>query len=181
MPWRDGIVRTLELSFNLEVSYVRRADEGSHAISHPTLELIDTRSRTNLYITLGGAQTVPLPRNEAEDYFAADFGSGKVIVSTSFRANPSFGERIRGDSFFCDATANSHRCDGLAVKSFAFRLRPADIAFVIAKARKLQPLLSPNIADYAIDNFSFNNEVLNNAELAVALSFYTLEIKEQQY
>jgi hypothetical protein len=181
MPWRDSIVRVLELSFYLDVAHVRRADAGSHAISHPTLELIDTRSRRNLYITLAGAQTVPLAKDEAGDYFAADVGSGKVIVSTSFRSKPSFGQRISGESFYCDADATSHQCATSGGGSFAFRLRPADIAYVIAKARKLDPALSPNIADYAIDNFSFNNEAFNNAELGVRLDRYALTIREQQY
>ena len=181
MPWRDGIVRNLELSFDLSVAYVRRADDASHAISHPRLELIDTGSRRNLYITLAGAQTVPLPTSEQEDYFAADVITGKIIVSTSFRANPSFGERLSGESLFCAATAVSHLCNQPVFGSFAFRLRPADIAYIIAKARKLDPTLSPDMADYAIDNFSFNNEVLNSAELGVSLRNYRLSIKEQQY
>ena len=181
MPWRGNTAFILELSFSLDVTFIRRADEASHAISHPTLELIDTRSRRNIYITLAGAQTVPLPQREADDYFAADFGTGKVIVSTSFRDNPSFGERVTGTSIFCTATATSHQCDQPRNTSFKFRLRPADIAYVIAKARKLDPLLSPNIADYAIDNFSFNNELYGNAELAVGLSNYQLKIYEQQY
>ena len=180
-PWRDGTLSTLVLSFSLDVTFIRRADEASHAISHPTLELIDTRSRRNIYITLAGAQTVPLPQREAEDYFAADVGTGKVIVSTSFRDNPSFGERLRGTSIFCAATATSHQCDQPRNTGFIFRLRPADIAYVVAKARKLDPSLSPNIADYAIDNFSFNNELYGNAELAVALSYYQLTLYEQQY
>lgn len=181
MPWRDSVVRVLELSFELDVAYVRRADPASHAISHPALELIDTRSRRNLYVTLAGAQTVPLAKDEAGDYFAADVGSGKVIVSTSFRSKPSFGERISGESIFCDADATSHDCTQSGGSSFAFRLRPADIAYVIAKARKLDPALSPNISDYAIDNFSFNNEVFNNAALGVRLGRYALSIREQQY
>ncbi|MEQ1516967.1 MAG: hypothetical protein ABL931_10820 [Usitatibacteraceae bacterium] len=180
MPWRDGIARQIELSFALRVAYVRRADDASHAITHPTLELIDTKSRRNLYITIGGAQTLPLPTNEAEDYFAADVGSGKIIVSTSFRANPSFGERIRGESFFCAASSTAHACDA-GDPNFAFRLRPSDIAFIIAKARKLDSSLSPNIGDYAIDNFSFNNEVYKNAEIGLSLSNYTLTIREQQF
>ncbi len=181
MPWRDGNIRTLELSFNLQINHVRRGDSESHAISHPTLELIDTRSRRNLYITLAGGQTVPIPNNEKEDYFAADVGTGKIIVSTSFRANPAFGERIRGESFFCSATADNHQCNQTGDGSFAFRLRPADIAYVIAKARKLDSTLSPDMADYAIDNFSFNNETFNNAELGLRLHSYRLDIFEQQY
>jgi hypothetical protein len=180
MPWRDGIARNLELSFGLRVAYVRRADEGSHAISHPTVELLDTRSRRNIYVSIGVAQTVPLPTNEAEDYFAADVNTGKTIVATSFRVNPSFGQRIQGESFFCSASAVSHVCNQ-SLPLFAFRLRPADIEYVIAKARKLDVNLSPNIADYAIDNFSFNNEVLNNAELGLTLREYKLTIREQQY
>ena len=178
MPWRDGKTRNIELSFDLTIAYMRRADDGSHIVSHPTLELIDTLSRRNLYITIAGAQTVPLPMTDAEDYFAADVVTGIIIVSTSFRAHPSFGERISGDSFFCTATASSYQCDQDA-SGFAFRLRPTDIAYVIAKARTLDPSLSPDIADYAIDNFSFNNEVLNNAELGLRLGAYTLTIKEQ--
>ncbi len=179
MPWRDGIVRNIELSFDLTVAYVRRADEGSHAISHPTLELIDTRTRRNLYITVGVAQTTPVPTSAAEDYFAADVSTGKIIVSTSFRANPGFGERISGDTFFCSATATSHQCNQGA-SHFAFRLRRADIAFVIAKARTLDATLSADIADYAIDNFSFNNEVLNNAEIGLRLGAYTMTIIDTQ-
>lgn len=181
MPWRDAVVRNLELSFNLYVAYVRRATTSSHAISHPKLELVDTRSRRSVLITLAGAQTVPLPNNEQEDYFAPDIDTGKIIVSTSFRANPSFGERIIGGSFFCDAGISTHRCDQGGDGRFAFSLRPADISYVIAKARRLDPALSNNIADYAIANFSFNNEILNEAELGVRLTDYRLEIKEQQY
>lgn len=181
MPWRDGNVRNLEISFSFYIAYLRRADEGSHAISLPKLALIDTRSRRGLYITLAAGQTVPLPTSEAEDYFARDVDTGKVIVSTSFRANPSFGERMSGESFYCRADATSNDCNQIGGDNFAFRLRPSDIAFVIAKARKLDPALSPNIADYAIDNFSFNNEILNNAELGLSLSSYQLAIIERQY
>ena len=55
----------------------------------------------------------------------------------------------------------------------------ATIAAVVRKARTLDPALSPNIADYAIDNFSFNNELLNNAQLGLYLADYTLRIYEE--
>ncbi|MBL8519457.1 MAG: hypothetical protein JNK75_02190, partial [Betaproteobacteria bacterium] len=49
-------------------------------------------------------------------------------------------------------------------------------AYVVAKARRLNPALSPNIADYAIDNFSFNNEIGVGAELGLNLSSLQLMI-----
>lgn len=181
MPWRNGTQRFVELSFNLKVNYARKADAQSNAISHPTLELIDTRSRRNLYITLAGGQTVPLPNSEAQDYFAADVTTGKIIVSTSFRANPSFGKRVAGNSFFCATDATSHHCDSNGDGNYAFLLSYNDIAYIIAKARRLDTALSTNPADYAIDNFSFNNETSNNAELGVALTNYRLDILDDQF
>lgn len=179
MPWRDSrFTRSLLLSFYLRVAHVRRADSSSHAIAHPVIELLDTRSGRNLYITIGAAQTVPLVSRPEDDYFAFDSGTGNVIVSTSFRSNPSFGTVQSGQTFFCDADAVSHSCN-TSPGYFAMLLSPADIAAVVRKARTLDPTLSPNIADYAIDNFSFNNELLNNAELGLYLADYTLRIYEE--
>ena len=76
--------------------------------------------------------------------------------------------------------AISHRCNQTAESNYAFRLRQADIAYVVAKARKLDPMLSADIRDYAIDNFSFNNEVTNSAKLGLLLHSYKLDIYEQQ-
>lgn len=179
MPWRDSrFTRSLLLSFYLRVAHVRRSDSSAHAIAHPVIELLDTRSGRNLYITIGAAQTVPLASRPEDDYFAFDSGTGKVIVSTSFRNNPSFGTVQSGQTFFCEADAVSHSCNANP-GYFSMLLSAADIAAVVRKARTLDPALSPNIADYAIDNFSFNNELLNNAQLGLYLADYTLRIYEE--
>ena len=59
---------------------------------------------------------------------------------------------------------------------FAFRLRKQDISLVIARARTLDTALSADIADYAIDNFSFNNEVSPDGQVGLTLTNYTLSI-----
>lgn len=179
MPWRDTrFSRSLQLSFYLRVAHVRRNDSNAHAISHPVIELLDTKSGRNLYITIGVAQTVPLVNRPEDDYFAFDSGTGKVIVSTSFRNNPSFGTVQNGQTFFCEADAASHACTANP-GYFSMLLSAADISAIVRKARTLDPALSANIVDYAIDNFSFNNELLNNAELGVYLADYKLRLYEE--
>ncbi len=175
MPWSTNAERRVRLQFELGVAYVRRHVQTDHAISHPVIELYDTRSRQNLYITIGAAQTVPVAMREEEDHFAFDVGTGKVIVSTMFRDNPAFG-KTSGQSFYCEANATSHRCESPVSKWFSIDLSRADIAYVIAKARRLNPALSPNVADYAIDNFSFNNEIGAGSELGLNLSNFSLAV-----
>ena len=77
--------------------------------------------------------------------------------------------------FWCNTANNTGSCPPAATL-FAFRLRRQDIAFVLAKARTLDPTLSPDIADYAIDNFSFNNEVSEDGLIGLTLTNYTLSI-----
>ena len=176
MLWKDSVNREIELSFGLLIKIMQRANEQGYAQSHPVIELIDTRSRRNFYITIGAAAVAPLPAN-AEGYFLfKDFGVGNAIVSTIFRDNPGFGVRLVGNAFWCNTANNTGSCPQTATL-FAFRLRRQDIAFVIAKARTLDPVLSADIADYAIDNFSFNNEVSPpDGQVGLTLTNYTLSI-----
>ena len=175
MPWKDNVSRDIELSFGLLIRTMQRANERGQAQSHPVIEMIDTRSRRNFYITIGAAATTPLPTSPQGDFFAKDFGVGNAIVSTTFRDNPSFGIRLTGNAFSCNTLNNTSPCPA-TVTSFSFRLRRQDIAFVIGRARTLDPGLSADIADYAIDNFSFNNEVSVDGQLGMTLSSYTLSI-----
>lgn len=175
MPWKDGIARDLELSFDLTVKTMRRANAQGFSQSHPVIELIDTVSRRNFYITVGAAAILPFPTTPETDFFGKDFGVGNAIVSTVFRDNPGFGVRLAGNALVCDSASPATSCPA-APTSFRFRLRPQDISYAIAKARTLDPLLSASSADYAIDNFSFNNEVTSEAEVGLTLNGYTLSI-----
>lgn len=170
MPWKDRFSLDVEISFLVRVQTLLRGADG-HAIAHPVIELIDTKSRRNLYITIGTISGEP-----QADFTARDFGVGKPIVSTLFRKDPAFGVRIAGDTFLCNTDNLESGCPQGNNAFFRFRLRPVDIAAVVARARKLDPGLSASIADYAIDNFSFNNEVSGDAEIGLSLYSYTLQI-----
>ena len=175
MPWKDGVNRDIELSFGLLVRTMQRASEQGYAQSHPVIEMIDTKSRRNFYITIGAAAVAPLPSTPESDFFGKDFGVGNAIISTIFRDNPGFGVKLSGNAFWCNTLNNTGSCPQTATQ-FAFRLRRQDIAFVIAKVRTLDPALSADIADYAIDNFSFNNEVSADGHVGLMLTNYTLSI-----
>lgn len=151
------------------MTLLRRAD--GHAIAHPVIELIDTQSRHNVYITIATASGEP-----QADFAARDFGVGKPIISTLFRQDPAFGVRVSGDSFTCNTDNTELGCEQGINRVFRFRLRPADIVSVISRARELDPDLSANIADYAIDNFSFNTEVSGDAKIGLSLYGYKLEV-----
>ena len=158
------------------IKIMQRMNDQAYAQSHPVIELIDTKSRRNFYITIGAAAVTPFPTTPEGDFFGKDFGVGNAIVSTTFRDNPSFGVRLSGNGFWCNTANNTGSCPPTATL-FAFRLRRQDIVFVLAKARTLDSALSPDIADYAIDNFSFNNEVSSpDGQLGLTLTNYTLSI-----
>lgn len=175
MPWKDSVSRDIELAFGLTMKIMQRANEQGFAQSHPVIELIDTISRRNFYITIGAAAVMPLPTTPETDFYGKDFGAGNAIVSTVFRENPGFGVPVAGTAFSCNTFNSADVCPPTETL-FRFRLRRQDIAFVIAKARALDPALSADIADYAIDNFSFNNEVQGNAQVGLRLTNYTLSI-----
>ena len=175
MPWSDSVQRDIELSFGLFVKTMQRAVDQGSAQSHPVIELIDTKSRRNFYITIGAASATTLPTTPESDFYGKDFGVGNAIVSTTFRENPGFGVWLSGKAFSCNTSNNTGSCPPTATL-FAFRLRKQDIAFVIGRARALDPALSADIADYAIDNFSFNNEVTADGQIGLTLSNYKLSI-----
>ena len=51
-----------------------------------------------------------------------------------------------------------------------------ELVHVLRQPRALEPALSADIADYAVDNFSFNNEVQGEAQVGLTLTNYTLSI-----
>ena len=50
------------------------------------------------------------------------------------------------------------------------------ICYPICSRECLTPFALRNIANYAIDNFSFNSEVSGDAEIGLKLGQYTLQI-----
>ena len=166
MPWKGRFELDLELVFTLKVkTLLRRA--GGHAVAHPVIEIVDTKSARKIYIAIG-----TVSGESQADFTGLDFG-GKPIVSTLFRKDPAFGVRVSGDTFTCNTDNLESGCPG---GLFRFRLRPIDIANVVERARKIDPYLSSDIADYALDNFSFNSEVSGDAEIGLTLSGYELKI-----
>ncbi len=170
MPWKDRLSFDIEISFQVTVKTLLRRSDG-HAIAHPVIELTDTKSRRNFYITIGTISGEP-----QADFTALDFSTSKPIVSTLFKNDPAFGVRLAGDTFMCNTDNLEYGCEQGNNTYFRFRLRPTDVAEVVARARKLDPRLSANIADYTIDNFSFNTEVSGDAEIGLTLANYKMEI-----
>ncbi|MEP7157463.1 MAG: hypothetical protein ABI905_16905 [Betaproteobacteria bacterium] len=170
-PWL-GTPRTLQLSFSLGVASLTRNSTDAHAYGHPSIALYDTVSGRRILINVLAYSTDPAPTTADGDYAGIDADTGAVIVSTTFRANPAFGVN-KSDAYANCLTSENMRCAG----RFAFVLRPTDMAFVVAKARKLDPRLSPAIADYAIDQFNFKNEVFGFADIGLNLDLFKLEIR----
>ena len=169
MPWKSPFQIDVEIVlYELQVkTLVRRL--GAHAIAHPIIELFDTKSGHNVYVTIGVVSGEP-----QGDFAAFDPVLGKTLVSTTFRANPAFGERVAGDTFTCNTNAFVDCAQG-SNTYFRFRLRPVDVASVVATARNIDPTLSPDIADYALDNFSFNTRVFGDAEIGLRINTLRLE------
>lgn len=172
-PWGDGRDNHLEISFELKVRTLRRNDPQSHAYGHPTLQFIDRTTGQHLYITLGTYGSVPF---DGPDYLARDAGTGRVIVSTTFRENPSFGKRLSGEVIVCPGFG---ACNLAATEAFGFRIDLAAFRAVLQRARTLAPELSGNPQDYHLANFHFNNEVYRDGELGLTLSRYVLQIFER--
>ena len=80
-----------------------------------------------------------------------------------------------GLAFTCNTNGEADVCNP-GNTAFRFRLRPDDMRLVLARARSFDPLISADLSDYAIDNFSFNNEVNDHAQIGVMLRSYTLSI-----
>jgi hypothetical protein len=172
-PWGDGRDHELDVSFNLVVNRLLRADPRSHAYGHPTLQFIDRTSGEHLYVTLGAFGSMPV---DGEDYLARDVVTRRVIVSTTFRTDPSFGKRISGEWITCPG---SGPCNPTATDFFKFRIDRAAFQRILDRARTLSVTLSADPADYHLANFHFNNEVYGDGDIGLRLSNYTLSIYDR--
>jgi hypothetical protein len=167
-PFATGLPSEAELSiqFTLYVRHINVHDGHSHAYGHPTLELIDARSGEHLYFT-----ALAYGRPSGTDYLAPDIGTGKVIVGTEFRGDTPYGRSLRATTL-----STPPGFQGAANGDFDFRMAREEFQRVVDAARTLNPRLSPDPADYLVDNFHFNNEVVGNAEIGMGLGQFSLRL-----
>lgn len=159
----------LRISFQLEVTTVRRADAASHVYGHPLLDFVDHRSGHHLWITLQAFGT-----NAPADFVGKDVNTGATIVSTAFRADPLFGTRLTGDYLACSADAVGGSCPGGI--DFGFMIQAADFAKVIELARGTDTSLSPAPGDYELVSFRFHAEAYRDAEAGLVIDWPTLHV-----
>ena len=165
-PFWGGLGHFIELSFAVNAKTVKRANPQSHAWGGPMIEFRDVRSGQAIDLTLQTFGTIP----PGDFVGVMEPATGNVFVSTVFRADPSFGSRVKGDFIPC---AGNGPCGS---GTFEFRLRREDFAQVVAMARESNPALSANTADYILVNFRFRGGVFNDAELGMALQSLKLDI-----
>ncbi|HUL55800.1 MAG TPA: hypothetical protein VLT60_02305 [Usitatibacter sp.] len=165
-PWRrvSPDFGYLELAFLVNVPTFVGGGVQGQAWGHPMLEFRDTASGQSIDVTLQTFGSVA----PADFAGIAEPQTGNVFVSTVYRANPAFGERVLGDFTPCPAAV----CGG----SFAFRLRRADFETVIATARQFNPALSTQPDDYILVNYRFRIGVLGSAEVGAMVSGVSLTI-----
>ena len=160
----------LAVGFTLNVKTINLRGGASAAYGHPTLEFIDRSSGRHLYFTVLTYGTI-----EPADYLAPDVSTGKVIVGTTFRPDTPFGRSLglatlRTPSGF--VSPNSWGWGG----RFELRMDRGEFQRVLDAARSVDPALSPDPADYLVDNFHFNNEVFGDGEIGVNMDAYTLQL-----
>lgn len=145
---------------------------GGHAFGHPTLEFTDVKSGKNLYFTMLSYGTQPPDEN---DYLAADLFTGKVIVGTTLRASSPYLRNFGSATLRFPTIFTSTEPFGTG-GSFEFRVDRDEFQRVLDAARRLDPTLSAEPADYLLDNFHFNNEVYRDGDLGLNLGEFRLDL-----
>ena len=156
----------LSIYFALHVRKVAVHDGASHAYGHPTIEFIDSTSGQHLYFT-----ALAYGVDNGGDYLAPDVATGKVIVGTSFRESTPYGRSVSAKTLHTPPGF-----EGWESGLFDFRMNRADFQRVIDSARSINPALSSDPADYLVDNFHFNNEVVGNAEIGMGVGQFSLRV-----
>ncbi len=160
----------ISVKFDLRVRSIALRGADSHAYGHPTLEFIDQRSGHHLYMTALTYGTIAFT-----DFVAQDVGTGKVIVGTTLRWDSSYLWNI-GMLGFRTApafTSQSFQGDG---GHFEFRVHRESFGRVLQSARAVDAALSSEPADYLLDNFHFNNEVVGDGGIGMNIANFALEI-----
>jgi hypothetical protein len=163
-PWRANypFPTQLSITWNVEVRRIETRTAESHAYGHPTLEFIDIRSRRHLYFTVLTYSTT-----SGGDYLAPDV-TGIVIVGTTPRAGSAFGRSTGTGWVQVPRSYSAGSGPGLR-SEVDFRMDLAEFRRVLAAALTVDPQLSPDPGDYVLDNYHFNNEVVNDGEIGLKM------------
>lgn len=162
-PWRAMYPFPTQLSirWRVEVRRIEARTPDSHAYGHPTLEFIDIRSGRHLYFTVLAYSTL-----EGGDYLAPDVASQIVIVGTTPRAGSPYG-RSAGTGWIRMPRSYSAGAGIGETTQVDFRMDLAEFRRVLDAARSVDPALSIDPGDYLLDNYHFNNEVVNEGEIGI--------------
>ena len=172
-PFARGVYETdgqISVKFQAHVRTLNVRNSASHAYGHPTIEFIDQRSGRHVYFTVLVYGTVA-----AGDFVAPDVVTRKVIVGTTFREDSPFVRNVGMGTF---ATPSGFVAENVWGRggAFEFRMDRTEFQRVLDAARRVDAALSPDPADYLVDNFHFNNEVVGDGEIGMNLAGFRLEI-----
>jgi hypothetical protein len=170
-PWapaEDAV--QLKVSYVANVKRIEVRNAQSHAFGHPTLEFTDRRSGRNLYFTALTYGTV-----DPNDLLVVDGYTGKVIVGTTLRDASPYLRNFGLPSLYTAPGFVAPNYWGWG-GAFEFRIDRAEFQRVLDAARTLDAALSPDPADYLLDNFHFNNEVFGDGEIGLNLADFKVEL-----
>ncbi len=158
----------LRIAFTAFVRSVS-SQAGGHAYVLPVLELTDATSQQKIQLSIQAMGTVP-----PGDFLGRD-DTGKVIVSTTFRAAPPFGrslglEFLRIPQPF--VSVNAWGWGGL----FDFRISRDEFAQVLAFARLQNPTLSPAPEHYLVNSYELRVESAGTAHIGMNASDIRLQV-----
>lgn len=159
-PWEGAIPRELRLRFFHRVN-VLEAPAGTHAYGHPALTFRDRASGLRFEVTVQTFGTVP----------PAEFAgvvNGRVLVSTVLGSASGFGRSLYAYEHLRSAPGQPRGAD--------YRMDRAAFATALARARAIEPRLSPDPADYAMEAFAFKVETYLDARVGVTFGQVDLEV-----
>jgi uncharacterized protein DUF5648 len=167
-PWGHGHDHALLATAVVKVPTIKRGDTGSHAYGGLVFQFADASSGHAFLATVQAYGTVP-----PGDFSGPD-ANGQALVSTVFRADPSFGERVAGDFAACAPESNTACFTG--VHEYRFRIDRAGFERALQRARAIDPALSADAANYFVGQLRFHNEIFGDAELGATVERLQLDV-----
>lgn len=181
-PWLSSRPTQLAIIVDMMVKRVTTRSAGSQAHGHTGIEFVDMRSGGRILFNML-AYATQFSSDQRELAWWDDV-TGKTIVGAPFRAGSPYGRNAGATTML---TPSGYVDPGLydflppahvgTILHFEFDIDRDEFARVLQSARTVDGSLSPDPADYRIDNFLFRNEVAGDGEIGATLGFYSLQLK----